>query len=205
MHPDLMTMYLRQIWFQSEYAMIAEEELDSSDDDIVHVFYALESLLTAAANISKVLWGTYRRTALRRKPLRDLLIVAKKSPLNSTKMRNHFEHFDECIDEWWDQRLQHERFGYVDMNIGVGIDERMGRDKLWMRNWEPTSGLLWFWGQRFDVRAVLAEIHRIRNEITAQNLLNPLLTQHVTYWAHGYWEARWAKANDIPPDESSHE
>jgi len=64
-------------------------------------------------------------------------------------MRNHFEHFDERLDRWWEQSSHH---GYVDRNIGMvtaGIEEINV-----FRNYFPETGELVFWGDKFNLKAI---------------------------------------------------
>jgi hypothetical protein len=59
MDPMLLRLFQRQIKFQCDCALIAAQELDAAiaKRNITAVFAAVQSLLGAAANISKALWG----------------------------------------------------------------------------------------------------------------------------------------------------
>lgn len=77
--------------------------------------------LISASNASKLLWGAgntdEEAEALRgaRKPLRESVEVEDSSPLNSRKLRNSFEHFDERLDTWFGKSQNH---NYVGRNVG---------------------------------------------------------------------------------------
>lgn len=198
MEPQLMRMFLREAWYQCEFAILAKQDIDASNGHN-RVWFSIQSLLVAAANVTKVLWGSSNIQAGKRQPIRDLLGVTDSSPLRPITMRNHFEHFDERIDQWWSDRLEHQAFGFLDLNIGPGIGNwRDPPTKLHMRNWEPETGTLWFWGERYNVNDVMAEVQRIKLEINATELADPDVTEELTWWEHGYWEARRTKRDSAP-------
>ena len=71
------------------------------------IWFGIQGILIAAANISKLLWGsrrndpeTQKRQDAERARLRDSLGVDDTSPLRSRKFRNFFEHFDREIEIW---------------------------------------------------------------------------------------------------------
>src|SRR5450631_2177877 len=96
-------MHLRtfqsQVALQCSFLLLAAEDLNRGlkQRNISYVFYALQNLLNAGANISKALWGQGGKLAIERKPLRDSIGVDDTSPLREVTMRNNFEHFDERI------------------------------------------------------------------------------------------------------------
>ena len=69
------------------------------------VWYSVQAFLSAAANISKLLWPLDRRDGAKQFPdrgahLRRTLAIEESSLLKNKDLRNHFEHFDERIEEW---------------------------------------------------------------------------------------------------------
>jgi hypothetical protein len=88
------------------------------------VWFALQGLLVAASNASKLLWGSRQEPLLEaRRPLRESVGVDDSSPLSSRRVRNDFEHFDERLEV---------RFGggkrgrYLGRNIESGSEEARG-------------------------------------------------------------------------------
>jgi hypothetical protein len=74
----------------------------------------IQIILASTVNISKIFWPAYdkrraekdeeyalraKQYSLRAKYLRELLSVDKRSSLNSTTLRNYFEHYDENLHE----------------------------------------------------------------------------------------------------------
>ena len=83
--------------------------------DIDRVWYSLQSFLIAFANISKIFWIKKQSPYEEREPfLRKLLDVDDSSPFKVRDPRNHFELFDERIDDWYLCNLDH---NFADANI----------------------------------------------------------------------------------------
>ncbi len=77
-------------------------------------------------------------------------------------MRNHFEHYDERLDDWWKTSEAH---NHADMNIGTitGLDPKDS-----FRALDPKTMEAIFWGERFDLRSIVAEAERILPIATAE-------------------------------------
>lgn len=61
----------------------------------------LRTSLTAAANVSKVLWSGHRGVPRRRSAtLRKICNLPTEHGLDSRTLRNHIEHTDERLDKW---------------------------------------------------------------------------------------------------------
>jgi hypothetical protein len=62
--------------------------------DQIHIF------LDAAAMVSKYLWGENKTQANNRAAIRKSLQVGEDSSLADRLLRNHFQHFDERLEQW---------------------------------------------------------------------------------------------------------
>jgi hypothetical protein len=81
--------------------------------------------------------------------------VRETSPLKNVTLRNHYEHFDERLDRWWKEYPSH---NMADMSLGTpGPKGYLGLFRLY----DPKSRKLSFWGDDFDIGALLTEIKRI--------------------------------------------
>jgi hypothetical protein len=74
----------------------------------------VQTILVSAANLSKMFWGIKPATEAKRRPLRRSLGVTKRSPLYNRTLRNHFEHFDEKLEAWFDTSLDRTYVGRRD-------------------------------------------------------------------------------------------
>jgi len=168
MDRHLLRTFQQQIHAQCDYVLLSAQYLQAALDQRLsplHVFYAVQNLLTAAANIAKALWGQGGQHAADRQPLRDSIRVADTSPLRVVTMRNNFEHFDERIDRWWNQSSAHNN---VDFNVRPE-DSIAGVDDIDMfRNFDPATGNLSFWGQPFNLIEIISEVQRIYPKVTEE-------------------------------------
>lgn len=143
-------IFQRHIVDQCHFALAAVPIIESSLLTREHdnLWLGCQQFLVGAANVSKALWGQGGKLADRREPLRKSLGVCDDSPLRSTTFRNHFEHYDNRIDTWWETSLHH---NHMDSTIGPpemyqGIDNQ---DRF--RIYDPTNHKIIFWGQEFMV------------------------------------------------------
>jgi hypothetical protein len=103
------TFHLRvfqiQVLDQCQFLLLSANEVNQglTQSDTNRVFYGIQNLLNAGANISKILWGQGGKRSEQRKRLRDSIGISDESPLREVTMRNHFEHMDERIDRWWSE------------------------------------------------------------------------------------------------------
>jgi hypothetical protein len=160
MHPTLLRMFHHQIVNQCAFADMAAHYLKTAlrTDDTWNTFYSLQNLLASAANLSNAFWGQGGALANERAPLRKSLDVLDSSPLRPTIFRNHFEHFDECLDRWWKLSTRHNQ---VDFAIAPQSALQNVDHVDCIRMFDPDAYIATFWGDTFDVKAIMAEIYRI--------------------------------------------
>ncbi len=159
MEAYLLRIFQEQVRLQCEFAIRAahgmDDEIRSDSMDIKVVFYHIQNLLNAVANISKALWGSGGKKADERKELRESINVTDSSPLREVNVRNHFEHFDQRIDQWWEKSSNHI---YIDLNTcGVVCAD----EYCVFRNFDPQTIEVVFWGDKFNIQVIINEIQRI--------------------------------------------
>jgi len=153
-------MFQRQVLLQCKFVQMAAAQLNDSlrERNSEATFYALQNLLNAAANISKVLWGQSGRLTSERKAVRDSIGIQDDSPFQTVTMRNNYEHFDDRIDTWWQQSKRHNA---ADCNIMPRAEIRGIDDIDRFRAFDPVTNDLSFWGQDFNVQELIDEVQRI--------------------------------------------
>lgn len=92
-----------EIVLQCKIAQRAIKRLYTTHEkfDNIETWCSIQTILVTTGNISKILWPTKKEYKLRGERLRQLLKVEKDSPLSSRKFRNHFEHYDERVEEYF--------------------------------------------------------------------------------------------------------
>ncbi len=156
----LLRTFQQQVLTQCEFLLLAADDVNVSlnNHNTTRVFYALQNLLNAAANISKALWGQGGSLTAQRQALRDSIGISDASPLRNVTMRNNFEHFDERLEKWWRESQRH---NYADFNI-MPKSMVVGIDPIdWFRNFDPQTTDLYFWSQEFNIQELVTEVHKI--------------------------------------------
>jgi hypothetical protein len=157
----LLRTFQHQIKIQCEFVLQAALSVDEAvkNGDGSKVFFGIQNLLNAAANIRKALWGSNERIATNRKSLRDSLETDENSVLfTRTIIRNHNEHFDERIDRWW---LESKRRSFLDMIVGPRNSIAGFHEIDRFRWYDPTTADVLFWGDAFNLRELVDEIKRL--------------------------------------------
>jgi hypothetical protein len=157
----LLRVFQRQIHLQCQAVLVAAHDLESSmvTRDMPRMWIAVQALLGAAANISKALWGQGGKLAEPRQTLRESLGVKDDSPLKEVVFRNHFEHYDERLDRWWDESPNH---NHLDMSVISGENAIVGlADGDMFRVLDPEHGEIVFWGERFNLGHLIQEAQRL--------------------------------------------
>ena len=154
-------VFLGEIDIQSRFAARAAERLapQQNNVDSLDTWIAVQTILIAAANVSKILWPS-RASAARGEMLRDLLDVNDSNPLFDRSIRNHFEHYDERIEKWFQNSKS---AVYRDLQIGAPTGFLREFPESIQRGYDPVKQTVTFRGQSTDLKAILsalAELHR---------------------------------------------
>lgn len=143
-----------EIVLQSQIAIRAFERINAAENqfDEIEIWGSIQSILVASANVSKILWPT-KKYRERGKLLREYLQIDENHPLASRVFRNHFEHFDERVEE---------RFNISP--TGVYIDRQMNpllnnffdnREPLCQRGYNSFNQTLIFDGEVLNIKEVI--------------------------------------------------
>lgn len=160
MEKYLLRLFQREVERQCRFALLATEDLHHAlgilDRD--RVWFSTQVLLVAAGNVSKLLWPSDSRYSNRGTDLRASLGVRNDSVLAPRRFRNHFEHFDERLEEWARSSNTHT---FVDSNIMspgaiVGPPQRD-----FLRNFDPTTWTLTFRGDTYELMPVIRAMQEL--------------------------------------------
>ena len=144
----LLRLHQSQIAHQCRAALwaldLAQRALNEGDGD--HFWTAVQNALSAAANISKGLWGQSGSLAQERKPLRDSLEITDDSIFTTTTLRNHIDHYDERLDRWYNTS---NRKIFVGFNIGSSVGGINPTDMF--LNSDANGDEVTFWNDRYSL------------------------------------------------------
>jgi hypothetical protein len=138
----------------------------------------VQTILVSLANISKILWPTYdkdkaekseeyslraKQYSLRGTYLRQLLLIDKRSPLNSRILRNYCEHYDERLHDWAEKSknlvLTHRNI-LSERSMNVSNDD-LSNPTANMGTLEPTAFILTFWNDSIEIPALMKSIEEL--------------------------------------------
>jgi hypothetical protein len=151
-------LLIGEIVNQSKFAALAAHRLANTSDP-VEVWASIQSILVAAANVSKILWPVRESSALRGTHLRELLNVPDESPLFDRTIRNHFEHYDERVEEWFRNRGS---AAYRDLSIDPTEPNPWSVTPFFHRKYNPVNQELYFRDDSISLAAVLGALAEIR-------------------------------------------
>jgi hypothetical protein len=153
-------VFIGEIVLQSKIAQLAAKRLPGPHDhfDQIEVWCSIQSILVAAGNVSKILWPQ-KKCAKRGAILRKMLCIDENNILSDRKFRNHFEHYDERIEEWFAENTS---AVYKDLAID-SFKSMWGNFPVKQhRTYNPLTHTLTFRGDSIDLTAVLNELDEIR-------------------------------------------
>jgi hypothetical protein len=158
-------LFIKEIARQCEFVLLAAKGLDESvkNNDSQNGFFFIQALLTAGANISKLFWAvdTNKQGRIERQKLRGLFGIDEYSLTTDRKMRNHFDHFDERLDDWWN--INPSRRMFIDSNFGMSVGGDAVKKSDFLRNYDFKTATVNFGSDSFNTKAMAAEAWRIFN------------------------------------------
>lgn len=152
-------MSIREIWTQAHFAEIAYSHIDpkaANGNDAV--FSSIHSFLSHCAMVSKMLLANYDTATTR--TIEDILGLPNLSAIHTKTFRNHLEHYDERLRSWIGQHGVNIMIG--DYNIGPKSAIQIP-NMVFVRHYDPATSTFTFVNDDFDLNALFAEVHGIKN------------------------------------------
>ncbi|MBO9564225.1 MAG: hypothetical protein J7621_15685 [Niastella sp.] len=152
-------VFIGEIVLQAKIAKRAAERLQATNEslDKLEVWTSIQAILVSAANVSKILWPAkqYRKRGER---LRQILQVENNNLLSDRKFRNHFEHYDERIEEWFNKQPNG---AYVDLAMNPSFQRNSFTNCH--RGYDSFNNTLIFRGEILDLDEILMALEEIYN------------------------------------------
>jgi hypothetical protein len=165
MKPLAEMVFVGEIVMQAKIAKRAAERLQAANEpdhfDGLEIWVSIQSILGAAANVSKILWPSRESAKARGEKLRTLLGIDEHNLLSDRKFRNHFEHYDERIEDWFEKNGS---AVYMDLSINPFGSIWGGNPPNLHRGYNPLTQTLSFRGESVDMAALLNALEEIRHK-----------------------------------------
>jgi hypothetical protein len=148
--------------------VIIEQRVD--EDFFQHAL----DLIHHAASVSRIFWPpggrnkqSTKRAHKRGQNLRDLLNLQGGHPVQNRSLRDHFEHFDERLDDWAEnsknRNIVHKLFG---PRSAVGGDSIQDSDII--HHFDPATKIFGFRGEHFDIQELASGLDDIYKKTVAK-------------------------------------
>jgi len=157
-----------EIALQVKLAEIAGENLSSASTSVEY-WSAIQSILSASANVSKILWPARKERRARGEYLRDLLNVDEGHLLSGRKIRNSFEHYDERIEDWFEE---HETASYCDLALEAQVPGLLMPPKFSHRSYDQYTCDLKFRDEKINLQELFSELAKLREKCRPYSLID---------------------------------
>ncbi len=163
-------VFISEIVLQIKIAEKAEKRLptDPGNFDDIEVWCSIQSILGAAGNVSKILWPQLNKSKERGTQLRKLLGIPDRNILADRKFRNHFEHYDDRIEKWFEVRPTGP---YVDLAFNPFKPMPWELPKFYHRAYNQIERILTFRNETLDLKEVMKSLQEIKMKCSQYTLL----------------------------------
>ena len=151
-------VFIKEIVDQIRFIEIFAEQLNNKKNSDETWGY-IQSILIAIANISKILWPSNKRYSRRGDSLRSILGISNDNPISDRKIRNHFEHYDERIDEWF---IKNGSSTYIDKKIDLLNLTPFHHQTFSHRSYDPLTRTIYFRNESLELAKVFCALSEIR-------------------------------------------
>lgn len=171
MNPLTEMVYIGEIVLQTQIAQRAANRLpiDPAGFDHIEVWCSIQSILVAAGNVSKILWSqSNNKSKTRSKKLRKMLNIDDNNILSDRKFRNHFEHYDERVQTWFENQSNGV---YIDLAFDPFKTTKWQLPKNYHRAYNQVDRILTFRGETLDLKEVLNALEEIKLKCKPHTLM----------------------------------
>ena len=151
-------IFCSEIVLQIKIANRANERLQSckTNSDNIEVWCSIQSILVAAANISKILNPSEKKYKPRGQRLRQMLNIKNDFLILDRKFRNSFfEHYDSRIEEWYENKNS---CTYIDLAMNPSL---FGDNLNTHRGYNSFNNSIEFRGESLDLNQIFKEMNEI--------------------------------------------
>jgi hypothetical protein len=176
MEPFVESIYLEELKTQCEWALAAVHGLNQSlaskeAKSIADFFRQAAALLQHAGLASKLLWPPgspigfkNKRAKSRSRHLRGTLGIEDSHPLKNRSLRDHFEHYDERLDDWLVNSPNH-----IFVNNVIGprtiIGGNVVKDQDIIKLFNPATKELVFRGEPYNVQELVDAVSDVLRRV----------------------------------------
>ena len=170
MDSNLQRLFMMEIVHQCGFATLAYSGITYTLSNLrvkksMDIFwYSLQSFLTASANISKIFWPVDKSPYKERGEfMRSLLDIDNNVSFRLRDPRNHLEHFDERLDDWYSQSTHH---NIIDTSIGT--ESSISGDIDFMRFFNTHTFTFRFRGDQYEINPIHESLNVLLEKVNLE-------------------------------------
>ncbi|WP_242120280.1 hypothetical protein [Aestuariivivens sediminicola] len=151
--------FLSELIFQAELVLNANQRLSNYEygKNKSALWSTIQSILISSGNISKILWPTKKKYKDRGEQLRKLLCINSENVLRSRKFRNKFEHYDELLDDFLENK---NACSYIDLAINPSLSSSIGSSCH--RGYNTFNNTLVIHGEILDLNEIVDAVEQVK-------------------------------------------
>lgn len=162
--------------FNSAIQQCYDSAIETGDDPFTHAM----TLVHRAAAASRIFWppkgrkSSEQRSQNRGEHLQKALMIDKDHPISSRTLRDHFEHFDERLDQWAEEsKNRNIILRFLGPRSAVGGSALADGDIIF--HFDPATNIFAFRGQKFDLQELANGVVDLNSKV--QERLNLIQTR----------------------------
>lgn len=159
MDANTFALYIHELRNQTMYAETAINLFNQSLEKQSKggAFFAIQSFLTAAQQIARLLWPNRAKAKRRGEFLRGALGLPQEFPLADDRLRNLWDLADEKTDDWINGS-KNQIIAYDFLGPLEALGEKLPKNEHIYRLFDPTTSHFYFRGEIFNLQQLAQQI-----------------------------------------------
>ncbi|MDA5194956.1 hypothetical protein [Govanella unica] len=166
MDANTFALYIHELRNQCMYAETALNLFNQSLEKQSKggVFFAAQSFLTAAQQISRLLWPNRAKAKRRGEFLRQALGIPQEFPLSDDRLRNLWDLADEKTDDWINGS-KNQVIAYDFLGPIGALGEKLPKDEHIYRLYDPETNRFYYRGDVFNLQQLAQQIAAVSGRV----------------------------------------
>lgn len=167
MDANTFALYIHELHNQTMYAETAINLFNQSMEkqSKAGAFFAIQNFLTAAQQVSRLIWPMRAKAKRRGEFLRNALGLPHEFPLADDRLRNLWDLSDEKTDDWINgsknQLIAYDFLGPIE-----SLGEQIPKTEHIYRLYDPQTNLFYFRGEIFNLQQLAHQVAAVAGRIT---------------------------------------
>lgn len=127
-------------------------------------FFAAQSFLTAASQVSRLLWPGRAKAKRRGETLRAALGLPENFPLNDDRLRGIWDYSDEKTDDWI-QGSKEQVIAFDFLGPKSALGDKQPEDRHIYRLFDPEKSHFYYRGEVFNLQEIASQVAGVAGQV----------------------------------------